>query len=390
MSTRFFHFFSSLMVASLLTGCGSKKEVPSPVILVHEVYSQGENINFTKVHESKYKCEYPFGGDNGKNLFFSMRDNESQSFSNICRKEDPVGMSVIQLTGGNNQNLRPSYSAVTNMVAFQNSPEGKGCSDIYMVNATQGGALQQVTNTPDYNETDPCLSRDGRKIVYERRRYGASLHNTEIWVKDLQTNENIQLGLGRTPCFSPDGRSIAYVKYANDSYATYLCTINIDGTSLTQLTDVSKGSVLNPCFSPDGRRIVFQCRTQQKDDNDLYVIDRSGSNLTQLTINKSYDGEPYWANNGNIYFTSDRGAANEHYQIWSLNYGQQVYPQSSSTTTGSVAPQQYYGTYHTVLGGETITQIAKKYGITVRDVVKWNKLTTMTLVPGMKLKVSAQ
>ena len=44
--------------------------------------------------------------------------------------------------------------------------------------------------------------------------------------------------------------------------------------------------------------------------------------------------------------------------------------------------------YHTVQSGETITDIARKYGITVRDVVSWNKLTTMTINAGMRLKVS--
>jgi len=48
------------------------------------------------------------------------------------------------------------------------------------------------------------------------------------------------------------------------------------------------------------------------------------------------------------------------------------------------------GKTHTVQNGETITDIARRYGVTVRDVVKWNSLTTMTITPGMKLKVSAQ
>ena len=50
----------------------------------------------------------------------------------------------------------------------------------------------------------------------------------------------------------------------------------------------------------------------------------------------------------------------------------------------------YTGIYHTVKSGETITEIARRYNISVRDVVKWNKLTTMTITEGMKLKVSAQ
>lgn len=31
------------------------------------------------------------------------------------------------------------------------------------------------------------------------------------------------------------------------------------------------------------------------------MIDVDGNNLTQLTINKSYDGQPYWTTDGYIY-----------------------------------------------------------------------------------------
>lgn len=44
--------------------------------------------------------------------------------------------------------------------------------------------------------------------------------------------------------------------------------------------------------------------------------------------------------------------------------------------------------YHTVSAGETITDIAKRYGVTVRDIIKWNGLQTMTITAGMRLKVS--
>ena len=237
------------------------------------------------------------------------------------------------------------------------------------------------------------ISRDGKKIVYEKRLRTADVKNTEIWIKNMQTNETTQLGLGRTPAFSPDGRSIVFVKYSNDGYNTSICTINSDGSNLTQLTDASMGIVWRPCFSPDGTKIVFQCKKLEKGDNDLYIIDRNGNNLTQITMNKSYDGEPYWANDGNIYFTSDRGGKDGQYQIWRFKYNT---PSISYNTPSAVSPQSsqqssgQYATYHTVASGETITDIARRYGITVRDVVKWNNLTTMTIKQGMKLKVSAQ
>lgn len=397
MSKNLFSYLSGFAIVTMLgVGCSPRVVVvdQTPVVETHVVYSPGENLTaLTKVHETEYKCEYPFGGDGGKNLFFVVRDNVD--FSNIYRKDSPTSMSMSQLTGGKNNNVAPSYCAATNKVAFSGKPEGNSISDIYMVNATQGGALQQVTNTPDAHEQYPCLSKDGTRIVYEKVLRNGSIKDTEIWIKNLQTNENIQLGLGRTPSFSPDGRSIVFVKYASDGYTTCLCIVNADGSNLTQLTDVSMGSVWRPCFSPDGRNIVFQCTKQQKGDADLYVLDRNGIGLTQLTINKSFDGEPYWANDGNIYFTSDRGGRDKHYQIWRFRYGQATSTSTGKTSTGTIVdppttPPVTSGTVHTVQNGETITDIARRYGVTVKDIVRWNSLMTMTITPGMKLKISAQ
>ena len=106
--------------------------------------------------------------------------------------------------------------------------------------------------------------------------------------------------------------------------------------------------------------------------------------MTQLTINKSFDGEPYWANDGYIYFTSDRGGIDRHYQIWRFSYGKISNPINVSMPPMSITPADY----HTVSAGETITDIAKRYGVTVRDIIKWNDLQTMTITAGMRLKVS--
>lgn len=383
------------MLTAVLCSCSV-----SHVMLVQSV---GENLSaLSQIHESEYRCESPFGGDNGKDLFFTIQDKNG--FSNICRKDNPLNKSMIQLTGGRNYNYAPSYCATSGMVAFYGRTERSFSYDIYMVDGKQGGALSQITDTPDYDERFPCISRDGKMIVYERKLSTANDRETEIWLKNLQTNETQLIGLGRTPSFAPDGKSIACVRYASDGYNTYLCVINIDGSAVRQLTDASIGNVVwQPRFSPDGNNIVFQCFKPQKKDYDLYVIDRNGSTpIKQLTINSSYDGDAYWANDGNIYFTSDRGGKNGHYQIWRFQYG--AYNFSSTNGIGSNVNTSYnssanantsYGngtnvTYHTVSDGETITQIAKMYGVTVRDIVRWNNLTTMTITSGMRLKVSAQ
>lgn len=110
------------------------------------------------------------------------------------------------------------------------------------------------------------------------------------------------------------------VKYSSDAKSTSIWIMNIDGSEQVQLTDAKKGLALNPRWSPDGTRLVFQSSKKDKKDADLYVIDVDGNNLTQLTINKSYDGQPYWTTDGYIYFVSDRGNNVGNYQIWRFKY----------------------------------------------------------------------
>lgn len=383
---------SAIVVASvILVGCGPKKFV---------VYSPGENLtSLTKINESEYVCYSPCGGDNGRNLFFVVEDKAG--YQNIYRKDVPTSMSLSQITGGHNYNTAPSYCAATNSVVFSGRLTGSSVNDIYLTNAKQGGALTQITNTSEYEEYTPCISRDGTKILYTKGLRGADTKSLEIWIKNLQTNETTQLGLGCNPTFSPDEKKIAFVKFAPDNYTTCLFISNIDGSNVTQLTDVSMGSVYFPCFSPDGKKLVFSCMKTKKHDYDLYTIDINGNNLTQLTINKSFDAHPYWANDGNIYFASDRGDKAGHYQIWRFFIGntstavvENSTPVQEKRTTVTPEVQNRPNTYvsqpryHTVQSGETITDIARKYGITVRDVVSWNKLTTMTISAGMRLKVS--
>ena len=365
------------------------------------MYVAGENLtSLTQITDMEDICEFPFGGNNGSNLFFSVTDKRGLS-RNIYKRDIPTSGSVIQKTAGKNDNRHPSYCAATNMLVFAGKQEGAFSSDIYMMDASQSNALTQITNTPDASEYFPCISSDGQFIVYQKfSAYRSNLKDCEIWIKNLQTGENIMLSKGRMPSFSPDGNEITFMKYAADGESSCIWIMKRDGSNQQQLTDAKLGMVDNPCFSPDGRYIVFVCSKKGKKDADLYVIDRNGNNLSQLTVNKSYDGGPYWANDGNIYFSSDRGGRAGHYQIWRFKYGN-VTPSYQTTTTPTtvttyhptpvpqISPNQST-VYHTVQSGETITDIARKYGLTVRDVVKWNDLTTMTITPGMKLKVSAQ
>ena len=317
------------MVAFLTVGCGAKRfAMYSP----EETNLQSLN-KITDNEDNKFGC--PFGGDRGQNLFFAVRDKRGSS--NIYRKDNPIAAAMSPKTEGRNFNTAPTFCAATNLLAYAGRQEGAFLSDIYMLDITQGAAIRRVTNTPSEIELHPCLSADGSSIVYEKRLAGAGIRDAQVWRQDLRTESPTLLCQGMMPSFSHDNRYIVFVR----------CTADGENTCL---------------------------------------------------VNKSYDAEPYWANDGYIYFSSDRGGLSNNFQIWRFQYGRRhAYSQSYTAPAPAVEqpmsyPNQnvYTGIYHTVKSGETITEIARRYNISVRDVVKWNKLTTMTITEGMKLKVSAQ
>lgn len=202
----------------------------------------------------------------------------------------------------------------------------------------KGKALSQITESSDAYEENPSFNKDGSKIVYNKIQntyyrkvnwagmlfgFGVStviVQNSDIWMKDMKTGETTLLSNGYQPSFSPDGKKVAYVKYSSDAKSTSIWVMNIDGSEQVQVTDAKKGFAFHPRFSPDGKRIVFQSSKKDKKDADLYVVDTDGNNLVQLTVNKSYDGQPYWTTDGFIYFVSDRGNNPGNYQIWRFKY----------------------------------------------------------------------
>lgn len=67
-------------------------------------------------------------------------------------------------------------------------------------------------------------------------------------------------------------------------------------------------------------------------------------------------------------------------------------PRSATTTTPDVqntpATPSAGPAYHVVAKGETLYSISRQYGVTVEQLVAWNKLTGMNARLGQKLKVS--
>ena len=57
------------------------------------------------------------------------------------------------------------------------------------------------------------------------------------------------------------------------------------------------------------------------------------------------------------------------------------------TATEKAAPATTESTYHTVAAGESLYQISRKYGVTIKDMMEWNNKSDFNVKPGEKLLI---
>jgi len=111
-----------------------------------------------------------------------------------------------------------------------------------------------------------------------------------------------------SPAWRPDGQALAFCKAV---MTTQLITgeinvVNRDGSGLQQITNFGPNSLCcQPCFSPDGRRVAFTVLTgnfgpikpehfaMRQYTADIYVVNSDGSQLQRLT-NDGMSAEPAW------------------------------------------------------------------------------------------------
>jgi len=181
-----------------------------------------------------------------------------------------------------------------------------GNHEIYVMNA-DGSNQTNLTNNPAGDEY-PCWSPDGKKIAFgsDRDSYSEDYSNCEIYVMNADGSEQANLtnnpAWDHYPSWSPDGKRIAFTSHRDGKVGIYI--MNADGSNQTRLTDNPAADV-KPQWSPDGKKIAFQ--TTRHGKMEVYVMNSDGSNETRLTNNPVTDICLSWSPDGkNIAFASQR------------------------------------------------------------------------------------
>ena len=185
-------------------------------------------------------------------------------------------------------------------------------SGVFVANAD--GTKSRPVALPDGFATaaHPCWSPDGRWIAFAA--FDAAGRDPLIRVARASGGPSTAIASGDAPTWSRDGSRIAYVASGRADYATDWSALgrNDERIEAVRLSGPDAGEVevlargIWPRWSPADDRLAFVGRA---DANwDVYVRSVDGLGLSRLTDNPALDTQPSWSADGrSVVFLSDRG-----------------------------------------------------------------------------------
>lgn len=172
-----------------------------------------------------------------------------------------------------------------------------------------GGATQAVDNTTATMAVlDLTATETSRRMPFATIASSPTLTLIPSPTRTMRPTPSATPSPTPTPLGGGMGQ-IAFVSDRSGSAEIYL--INIDGTGLTQITNIGQGGACQPCWSPDGLRLAFVSPCSRDQDSypgsSLFLINVDGSNLIPLPGPPGGDYDPSWSPDGSrIVFTSLR------------------------------------------------------------------------------------
>ncbi|MCQ2321652.1 MAG: S41 family peptidase [Bacteroidales bacterium] len=205
--------------------------------------------------------------------------------------------------------------------------------EVFVTGADEYSTTKQITHTTQ-PERCPSFSPDGRTLVFASERdgywniYQATIsrkedynfvYSTLIDEKPLFEKDGIDR---TTPCYSPDGKEIAFVENRN-----ILKVYNIASKEVRQITDGTQHYDADDWgmdyeWSPDGQWFVIKLITNMHDPYyDVGIVKADGFMKIYNITNDGYmAGNAHWALDGNaVIFFSDRYGMRSHASWGSQN-----------------------------------------------------------------------
>jgi len=223
-------------------------------------------------------------------------------FENLWRVPARGGP-AIQLTTSDAVDRNPVWSPDGRFLFFSSTRDSAPA--LWCLRISDGSLHRLTAGTG--NETEPSLSRDGRRMAYS-----TSDTNSDIVVIDRMTGLRTYIS-GATdeidPVVAPDGTSLVFVSDRRGKYDLWMQPLREsrpDGPP-RRLTD-HRGSAAVPEFSRDGRWIAYHRVVDGQ--RDIWIVPVTGGVPRQFTEHPGTDVNPSFSPDGSmIAFVSDREGA---------------------------------------------------------------------------------
>lgn len=243
----------------------------------------------------------------GKIAFISTRD--SNRYEIYIMNDNGTGLT--RFTNNTGQESTPCFSPDGSKIVYGYTPDPTEEPDIYIANTDGSGSPLRLTDSI-YRDAFPTFSPDGTTIAYE---IGVG---TICFIPAAGGTEIRGLS-GRQPNFDPSGAKIVYSRRNVDTEIMHIFITDFTppGSSLSQgiaLTDTDDSDV-HPVFDPSGAKIAFQRGTGPS--REVYIMDWDGKNQRQLTYSGGHSYGPLSFNHdgSRIAFVSDRDGNEEIYTM---------------------------------------------------------------------------
>ncbi len=218
----------------------------------------------------------------------------------------------VTLRGTAAASLTEKINLSTQIREFALSPDGKKVAvvargEIFAASSKDGGEAQRVTNTVA-PESFAAWSPDSRKIVYTSERGG----KLQIFQYDFSTETEVQItnnGNDFSPLFSPDGKSIAFIRNArslvvydvNSKQERELCKLYTDAPPLAGKQSFA--------WSPDNKWLAFfTVAPENRSYTNVSIVSAQGGEAKPVSfLSNSNSGSLAWSPDGTfILFDSNQ------------------------------------------------------------------------------------
>jgi TolB protein len=174
---------------------------------------------------------------------------------------DVGGGNDRQLTDLGGWAIFPDWNPQGNRIVFSWAPTPDDLSNLYVVHA-RSGKVTPLLVEDGYAHEYPVFSPDGRTVLYVKLKFddnGDPVYG-QLWTVDVKSGRTTQLTFDdtikdQTPDWSPDGTRIAYNAITDGDDDIWI--MNADGSDQQNLTEAANATEFGTSFSPDGQWIAF-------------------------------------------------------------------------------------------------------------------------------------